>query len=291
MEGADRLCYSEFRPVDRVGSGRLLSRRIGTLCFATSDSATTAVRPSCASRESAASLAIFSYLIIGLRESAAGPAAAQRQRGRNRRRLVGAHACRRCPSGDLLSPWFIILNSPDDLAAFWKSIERPDLVVIKADQLPLSGPRSGSESKRAAALPWVVESVQVRGQINEDFANLKVELLIVVKGPAIRLGPHPAGSCKARSARAKAALELGLRRADSGAMASLARARRRAPDPGRVEGPAGRRAGSQVAFAGHPRSGLDRRGPRVFAGRVRHRRGSQRGLRADMIRGPARRPV
>ena len=273
---ADRLCYSEFRA--SIGLGADVSCPMGRdhgfcdelLCH---DGSGRAVH-------------LEKVLFLGYpqlsdhrpRAVCCWPSPVQRQRAGNRRRPWRRRADK-VPSGDLLSPWFIILNSPDDLAAFWKSIDRPDLVVIKADQLPLSGPRSGSESKRAAASPWLVESVQVHGEVTEDFANLKVELQVVVKGSAsvwvpIRLDRREPARCARRGARA------GFAPGRFGRMASFARARRRAPNPGRVAGAAGRRAGSQVTVTGHSRSGLDRRRPRVFAGRVRHRRGSQRGLRA-----------
>jgi hypothetical protein len=79
-------------------------------------------------------------------------------------------------------PWFIILNSPDDLAAFWQSIEHPDLVVIKPDQLNLKDGLTRNAEKRTGVPRWVVESVEIRGQVAEEHVNLKVELSVVVKG-------------------------------------------------------------------------------------------------------------
>ena len=94
-----------------------------------------------------------------------------------------ATAAVRAPAADLLMPWYIILNGPDDLAAFWRRIEQPDFMVIKADQR-LSGRdvAPGSTRDRAVTPRWVVESVHVRGQVRGDFADLAVDLSIAVKG-------------------------------------------------------------------------------------------------------------
>ena len=61
-------------------------------------------------------------------------------------------------------------------------MERPDLVVIKGDQLMTKGGRVGPGGNRDGSTAWLVESVKVRGQVAGDFANLNVELAIVVKG-------------------------------------------------------------------------------------------------------------
>ena len=53
----------------------------------------------------------------------------------------------KCAPADLSSPWFIILNAPEDMDAFWQRIERPDLMVIKADQLPNKDARDGCGGK------------------------------------------------------------------------------------------------------------------------------------------------
>src|SRR5260370_26134745 len=89
---------------------------------------------------------------------------------------ASAPARDKLPSTDRSFPWFIILDSPRDLNALWQRIEHPDLIVIKADQLPIKASRDGSGVKPAVTSRWLLQAVQVRGQLTEDFANLKVEL-------------------------------------------------------------------------------------------------------------------
>ncbi len=97
------------------------------------------------------------------------------------------------------NPWYIILNGPDDLAAFWQRIERPDLMVIKADErLPGPDVAPGLTRDRLERPRWLVESVQVRGQIRGDFAHLTVELSITVKGSDARMGADSTGSSVSR---------------------------------------------------------------------------------------------
>ncbi|MFI5460484.1 MAG: hypothetical protein ACHRXM_34135 [Isosphaerales bacterium] len=74
------------------------------------------------------------------------------------------------------------MNGPQDLDELWRKVERPDLVVIKGDQLAAKGTRAGPGGNRDGATAWLVEAVRVRGQVARDFANLSVELAIVVKG-------------------------------------------------------------------------------------------------------------
>jgi len=86
------------------------------------------------------------------------------------------------PSADHLSPWYIILNGPQDLDDLWRRMERPDLVLIKGGQLVTKGDRGGPGGNRDGSTAWLVESVTVRGRVAGDFADLTVELAIVVKG-------------------------------------------------------------------------------------------------------------
>ena len=79
-------------------------------------------------------------------------------------------------------PWYIILNTPHDIDALWQKIEHPDLMLIKPDQLRRQASPADRAARRDGMPRWLVESVQVRGQVDEDFAKLTVELLIVVKG-------------------------------------------------------------------------------------------------------------
>jgi hypothetical protein len=113
------------------------------------------------------------------------------------------------------SPWFIILNAPQDLDALWQKIEHPDFMLLKAVQPRDKELRDGSQGTRAEPQRWLVESVQVRGQVIEDFANLTVELLIDVKGAETVWAPIRLDGQSLTRAR-EGALDLGLRRALTG---------------------------------------------------------------------------
>ena len=118
---------------------------------------------------------------------------------------------------------------------------------------------------------WLVESVQVRGQVDEDFAKLTVELLIVVKGAEpvwapIRLdGQTFDGSARRRPRPGFATGRTGQWQVKLGGEGEhRIQVELRAPI---MRGP-----GSQVAFARHSGGGFDRRRPRFFPRRIRHHR-------------------
>ena len=129
---------------------------------------------------------------------------------------VSTPAGERLGASDRAFPWYVILSSPPDIAALWQSIEHPDLVVIKENQLvnkQAGDALSGAD--RATARRWVVESVAVRGAFGEDFAELKVDLLIDVKGAEPLWVPIRLDGRTLTRAR-QAGLELALRRSDGG---------------------------------------------------------------------------
>ena len=80
------------------------------------------------------------------------------------------------------SPWFIILNSPQDLDELWRKIERPDLVLSRADRF--DGPASSvnAHGKAGQASRSVIESVKISGRVMGENADLSVEFSIAVQG-------------------------------------------------------------------------------------------------------------
>ena len=78
-------------------------------------------------------------------------------------------------------PWYIILTSPIDLNELLLRIKRPNF-IIKADQLGPEPERNGAGGNRVDSPRSVVESVRVRGQVEGEFANLKVDFTLVVRG-------------------------------------------------------------------------------------------------------------
>jgi hypothetical protein len=76
--------------------------------------------------------------------------------------------------------YYIILNSPLDLNALLQKIQHPDLEVMRVDRPAPDGVRDGARENRITPPPWLVESVRIAGQIEENFATLKVDLGIVL---------------------------------------------------------------------------------------------------------------
>ncbi len=77
--------------------------------------------------------------------------------------------------------YFVILNSPADFNALLQKIQRPDLEVHPVDR---AKPAADGSAPPAAASPWVVESVRIRGRMHADSAALNVELAIVTSADA-----------------------------------------------------------------------------------------------------------
>ncbi len=80
------------------------------------------------------------------------------------------------------SPWFIILNTPQDLDELWRKIERPDLVLSRADRF--DGPASSVNARGKGGQPSrsVIESVKITGRVLGENADLSVEFSIAVQG-------------------------------------------------------------------------------------------------------------
>jgi hypothetical protein len=117
---------------------------------------------------------------------------------------------------DRSPPWYIILDAPRDMEALWQRIEHPDLILMKADQLPGKEGRVGTRGNGVEAARSLVESVQVRGRVMEDFAKLTIDLLIVVKGAESVWAPIRLDGQSSLLRAREGALDLGLRRVESG---------------------------------------------------------------------------
>ncbi len=87
-------------------------------------------------------------------------------------------------NGNRALPWTIILNSPRDLNELWQKIESPDLLVIRPDQAGAVGPRNGraGDPGDSGPSPWAVQSIEVKGPVAVEYADLKASMTIVLKG-------------------------------------------------------------------------------------------------------------
>ena len=87
------------------------------------------------------------------------------------------------------TPIHVFLNGPTDLSTFWKSLTKPDFVILRGDEYEklIAAPSSKSGSGLGPPGPWIfaVDSVSVSGSVENDLANLKVEMgvSLAVEGP------------------------------------------------------------------------------------------------------------
>ena len=82
--------------------------------------------------------------------------------------------------------------------------------MIKGDQLATKGDRVGPGLNRDGSTAWLVESVKVRGRVAGDFADLNVELAIVIKGAGPVWAPIRLDDQKLTGAR-EGVVDLSLR--------------------------------------------------------------------------------
>ena len=69
----------------------------------------------------------------------------------------------------------IILNDADDIGEFWKKLNRPDLIMVKPGS---DGTAAGKETAQLQTSPrsQFISSVKIRGRIENDLADLQIEL-------------------------------------------------------------------------------------------------------------------
>lgn len=88
-----------------------------------------------------------------------------------------------------VAPIHVFLNGPNDLSTFWKSLTKPDFVILRGDEYEklIAAPSSKPAPGVGPPGPWIfaVESVSVSGSVENDLANLKVEvgISLAVEGP------------------------------------------------------------------------------------------------------------
>ncbi len=99
-------------------------------------------------------------------------------------------------------PWTIILNSPRDLDELWQKIDSPDLLVIKPDQSGAGGPNGPAGGPRdSGRSPWAVQSIEIKGPVAVEYADLKASMTIVLKGSQAVWVPIRLDDQRVRSAR------------------------------------------------------------------------------------------
>jgi len=84
--------------------------------------------------------------------------------------------------GESALPWYVIVNSPRDLAELWRKIADPDYAIVRPDRFAVDSSRGAGGGPRPAAPAWSVASVKVSGRIEEYYAYLRVDMTIVIEG-------------------------------------------------------------------------------------------------------------
>ncbi len=109
----------------------------------------------------------------------------------------------------------IILHSGGDIGEFWKKLKQPDLILIKpgspASAPPPATPAAGSSRPRN----HVVSAVKIRGRVDDDIANLQLEIDLNLLAPGAAWVPLGIDSSIFGSAR-EGEKELELRTAERG---------------------------------------------------------------------------
>ena len=97
-----------------------------------------------------------------------------------------------------LAPIHLYLNGPNDLSTFWKSLTKPDFVILRGEEYGklIASTKSGNGMNPPPPWAFTVDSVNVSGTVENDLASLIVEegISLAVDGPSwvtIRLDGLP----------------------------------------------------------------------------------------------------
>ncbi|HMF37366.1 MAG TPA: hypothetical protein VKF17_12030, partial [Isosphaeraceae bacterium] len=109
----------------------------------------------------------------------------------------------------------IILNNGSDIGEFWKKLKQPDLILIKPDTS--SSPPAPAAPAAASSRPrdQVVNAVKIRGRVNDDMADLQLEIDLSLLAPGAAWVPLGIDSPIIGSAR-EGEKELELRSTERG---------------------------------------------------------------------------
>jgi hypothetical protein len=109
----------------------------------------------------------------------------------------------------------IILNNASDIVEFWKKLEQPDLILIKPSTS--SSPPAPQAPAATGSRPrvHVVSAVKIRGRVDDDLANLELEIDLSLLAPGEAWFPLGVDSPIIGSAR-EGEKELELRSAERG---------------------------------------------------------------------------
>ncbi|GAC1465759.1 MAG: hypothetical protein NVSMB9_05680 [Isosphaeraceae bacterium] len=84
------------------------------------------------------------------------------------------------------SPLLIFLRKPEDLDRLWRSLAKPDFVILRGDEYSRLSSRVDSASADSS-LPWasIVGSISIQGTVSDDLAALTTDLgvTLAVAGP------------------------------------------------------------------------------------------------------------
>jgi hypothetical protein len=78
------------------------------------------------------------------------------------------------------APINLFVNGPADLEAVWKTLNQPDFVLLKGDELKRLLDRARETPGAAQAAPAVIDSIVVEGTVGDDLAELTADLNITL---------------------------------------------------------------------------------------------------------------
>ena len=128
----------------------------------------------------------------------------------------------------------IILNNGSDIGEFWKKLKQPDLILIKPNT-PSSPPAPAIPAATSSRpRDQVVNAVKIRGRVNDDLADLELEIDLGLLAPGEAWVPLGIDSPIIGSARGRK--RAGIAHHGARSMGSPARGGRSAPTSVRAQG-------------------------------------------------------
>ena len=76
----------------------------------------------------------------------------------------------------------IILNSASDIGEFWKKLKQPDLILIKPSTPSTSPAPAIPAATGSRPRDHVVSAVKIRGRVDDDMANIELEIDLSLLG-------------------------------------------------------------------------------------------------------------
>jgi hypothetical protein len=79
-------------------------------------------------------------------------------------------------------PVYLFMNGPFDLANLWKRLTDPDYVLLKGAEYQKLFDQAHSKTASVRPQPFVIESLEIKGEVTGDRARLTLDALVTLRG-------------------------------------------------------------------------------------------------------------